>query len=115
MGDGWISTWAIRASGVAATAGGDFETGNVTLQRVLQGPLNPVERARTLLYLGENLVGCGELAEARAVLTEADQLFEDMDARYWRAKTLYLMAQADPAAGAGLTRRPRALADGDPS
>lgn len=97
-----------------------METGNITagiigLRRLLEMGGPPSERARTLLALGEAHLRQGDQSTASQVLREAEDLYRNLDAQYWRAKVLLLLAQTDPVRATRWYQQAGNFSDGDPA
>lgn len=114
MRDTWFQTWAMRAAGVASREAGDSEAAIQILHGVLDGPLNPIERARTLLAMGETLLA-NRRADAPGPLTEACDMFRSFGMDYWLARGLMVLARALPKSSRPLRREFRSLLREDPA
>jgi tetratricopeptide (TPR) repeat protein len=107
-GDLWWRTWSERGLGIVARVRGDLETSKVILMAIQN--LNPLERGRTLLALGETLIQLDDPRGAIDTLREASNLFEERGASYWKVRALVLLLRFSPPDGPAFSpkRRPRA-------
>jgi hypothetical protein len=112
LGDEWWRTWALRGHACAARELGQLKASRDLLQRLLQRPLNELERGRTLLALAETLLAMGGPGAEEAA-SEAVSIFEDAGARYLHARALAKLAECCPDQAADLVERIRQLSDGD--
>lgn len=113
MGEAWFVTWALRAAGVAARECGDLIASEKTLSAALDSRLNPIERGRTLLALGETLLLTPDPQRALPPLREARNLFSSLGMRYWLVRTLLRIAEADHARARVWRSRAKDLADNE--
>ena len=93
--DDWWCRWARRALAVADMHIGNVEAARDALEALLQEPLNPIERAGTLLVLGECRWRTRNTAEALDALYEARLLADNSRSRYLQARALCLLAEVD--------------------
>lgn len=113
LGDVWWRSWALRARALAAGEFGQTRACSDMLERLLAEPLNPLERGRTLLALGEALGDTPDSARASAALEEAAALFEGAGADYFLMRAYVRIAALDTGRRDELMRRAAALGDGD--
>jgi tetratricopeptide (TPR) repeat protein len=113
--DQWWSAWAAHSMGVAAREAGMPDAAMALLRKVLERPQTPLERARSLLILGETLIGAGRGSDAVPVLREAAEVFASAGARYWTVRCHARLAKADPAEARRWWSRVRRAATDDPA
>lgn len=113
QGEAWWVTWAQRALAIASVETGDITAGIIGLVRLLDTDAPSPERARTLVALGEAYLRRGDLSAAVEVLLEAEELNRTQGIEYWRAKGLFLLAQADSRSATRWRNLARRLSDGD--
>jgi len=85
----WICAVTARCRGLLLAARGDLDGALASVQDALDRQANldmPVERARTLLVLGQVLRRRKQRRAARAVFEEALGVFEDVGASLWVAR-----------------------------
>lgn len=100
--DAWWRTWAERGLGIGARARGELDASRQILEGIED--LNPLERGRTLLALGETCADLDDLGAAESALNEAGEIFRSRGARYWEVRALLQLARARP------LQRPRLIA-----
>jgi DNA-binding CsgD family transcriptional regulator/energy-coupling factor transporter ATP-binding protein EcfA2 len=97
MPDPLTAALATRCRGLLAAARGDPSAAVATLTEAVamhdhMSP-NPLERARTLLNLGRVKLQLHQRAAARAMLSEALEVFQSAGASLWAARTLAELAR----------------------
>ncbi|MEV0607233.1 hypothetical protein AB0I61_12780 [Polymorphospora rubra] len=111
----WWMSWARVASGRALGAAGHRHAAARTIERVIaEAEVPPVERARHLMLLGEQVVDT-DPARARDLITEAIAGFERCGAAYWTGHAWSRLALADGSRAARHWERARAVAPSDPA
>lgn len=95
IGDEWWCRWARRAVAVADMHVGNLDAAGHALESLLREPLNPIERAGTLVMLGECRWRARSTAEALDALHEALRLADSTGSRYLQARALCLLAEVD--------------------
>ena len=112
-GDLWWRTWAERGLGIVARIRGFLEASRQILTAVRD--LNPLERGRTLIALGETLAELNDQAASIEVLRKAASLFEERGATYWEVRALVLLARIQQTDGSSMLARARAKSTADPA
>jgi DNA-binding CsgD family transcriptional regulator len=107
-GLGYASAGAYRCRALLAADHGEAASLFALARSRHQPGFMPFELARTLLYEGEELRRARQVTEARTALTEAQRIFERMDARPWARRAACELR----ATGMGGRRRPRQPARG---
>jgi tetratricopeptide (TPR) repeat protein len=114
-GEHWWRVWAAQAAGVAALEAGMYTAAETALRDVLDHDQAPLERARTLLLLGETLLRAGDSAESVALLRSAADTFEATGASYWAARAYARLASAEPTLAADWMARAKRAGTSDPA
>lgn len=107
---------AARGRGLIRAARGDFATAQAEFDHALAAHDRlgwPFERARTLLALGTTLRRNKQKRAARETLQQAQEVFDQLGARLWSAKTTAELARIGgrPASNGSLTATERRVAE----
>jgi tetratricopeptide (TPR) repeat protein len=114
-GDRWWPAWAERGREVVDAELGLCPPNELSLLELLERDLPPLERARTLLVLGEVRLKGGDRSGAAEVLDLALPLFEASGARYFTCRTLHRLADVRPEQRPSLLARAGACTEDDPA
>jgi tetratricopeptide (TPR) repeat protein len=111
VNDRWWLSWAVRAQGIASRHMGRLAESEVILRKLLETPLNGLERGRTLLALGETMARGNRREEALDLLKESVDLLRTAGANYWVARALIALAEARAPGATRLRAQARELID----
>jgi DNA-binding CsgD family transcriptional regulator len=116
LGSPWASATGARCRGLVAAAGGDFAEALASLDRALvahERLPQPFELARTHLIHGTVLRRAKRRGDARAALSRAIAIFDELPARLWatRAREEVARIGGRTSVGGELTKAERRVAE----
>ena len=113
--DEWVRGWSLRASAVAAREASTPLAALKIFDGLLHEQLAPAERVRSLIALGETLLGLDRSKEAVEPLAEAEALGRQIGAKYLTASALVRLREADSRQSVRIGRALKDLVSSDPA